>query len=100
MPAFSVDLFAVHFLDMNGPAGHLIGIREAGSHGGVPELATPTLRDASNVVAQQAQARSTSFTSRPSSRTSSESVKTARPLELTRIGLEIDAGTPEIEVRA
>jgi len=103
-PAFSVDLFAVHFQGVNGPMGHLIGIREASNYGAgaVPELLASSLTDANDVlqmVANQARTRHRSGLSQQSSRTSSESLDEAGLLELTGVALEIDASSAELNVR-
>jgi len=47
---FPVDLFAVNFPDQSGQPGHLIGIRDAGSHGSVTELAPQELRNATKAT--------------------------------------------------
>jgi len=103
-PAFLVDLFAVHFQGVNGPAGHLIGIREAIDYeagAAVPELSAPSLTDANDVlqmVANEARARHESGLSKPSSRTSSESLNAVGLLKLTSVALEIDVSSGEAEV--
>jgi len=99
-PAFPVDVFAVHFRDTKGQVGHLVGIRDAGSHGIVPEAAMPAARDSSDVVhavRRRAQARTSPA---PSSNTSSVSLNVAEPFEISRVVCEFEAGSEEFNIRA
>jgi len=98
--AFPVDLFAVHFRDLKGQVGHLIGIREAGSQGSIPELPTSAARDSNDVVrmvTRRAQARNRSCSS---SSTSSVSLNAAEPFEISKVVFEFDAGSAELRVSA
>jgi len=101
-PAFPVDVFAVHFPDVTNQASHLIGVRDASSHGNVPELILPALGQASNEIdtlARRPRARSGRCPSQrsPKELTSTSAVELP---ELAQVALDINAATTDLEVRA
>merc|ERR1712129_527551 len=87
-------------MGLKGQVGHLIGIRDAGSPGSIPELPTSAARDSNDVarmVTSRAQARNRSCSS---SSTSSVSLNAAEPFEISKVVFEFDAGSAELRVSA